>query len=54
MFQHGCNNLPLTNQQQNVGKGREGEKRGEYNKTIKVQRKGWRFKKLSKLKMLAV
>jgi len=29
--------------------GRGGEKRGEYNKTIKVQRRGWRSRKLSKL-----
>jgi hypothetical protein len=25
MFQHSCNNLPLTNQQQNVGEGGGGE-----------------------------
>jgi hypothetical protein len=28
--------------------GRGGERRGRYNKTIKVQRGGWRSKKLSK------
>jgi hypothetical protein len=26
-----------------------GVKRGGYNKTVKVQKKGWRFRKLSKL-----
>jgi hypothetical protein len=29
MFQHGCNNLPLNNQQQNVGEGGGGWRRGE-------------------------
>ncbi len=47
MFQQGCNNLPLTNQQQNVGEARE--KKGGYNKIIKVQIRGWRSRKLSKL-----
>jgi len=29
--------------------GRGGEKKGRYNKTFKVQRGGWRSRKLSKL-----
>jgi hypothetical protein len=48
MFQHGYNNLPLIIQQQNVGE--RGERRGRYNKTIKVQKGGWRSRKFSKSK----
>jgi hypothetical protein len=43
IFQHSYNNLPLTNYSKIWGR------RGKYNKTIKVQRGGWRSRKLSKL-----